>query len=218
MARACKNYCLEVWTEALNPTRVPAASEWSRVKNVYYYKDLREAPTDLRQVLATMTALEQLPITQASLPPLETSKGLGKAGDQGQKVEVAKGKEAAQGRTRPKAKDKRAGHGKEVSQAKPLPETKGLEANLSKETASKAKESELIKPQVVAQEKKATSSKTADPSVPQPGSKEDPSPTQTQLGSVFSSYIFFFCLWQFAMVYNVPFLFFINEKMLTFAL
>lgn len=32
----CRDYCLEVWTEALNLAGVPATSVWRRAKNVYY--------------------------------------------------------------------------------------------------------------------------------------------------------------------------------------
>ena len=122
----CRDYCLEVWIEALNLAGAPATSEWRKVENVYYPEDLREAPeaaSGLRTDAApTTTAPELLPTTQASLPPLETSKGPGKASDQGQGVEVAKGKKAGQGRAR--LEDK--GKGKE---AKTLPETKGPEAD-----------------------------------------------------------------------------------------
>ena len=113
------------------------------------------------------------------LPPPKTSKGLGKTSDQRHGVEVAKGKEAAQDKTRLEAKGKGAGHGQEVSQAKPLSETKGPEADQGKEVVSKTKESKLFKPQAVVQEKKATSGKAVDLPVSQPDSKEDPPLTQT---------------------------------------
>ena len=76
-----------MWTEALNLVGVPAASEWRRTENVYYLPDLRKAPAaflgpEVDAAPAT-TAPEQLPSTQASLPPLETSKGPDKASDQG---------------------------------------------------------------------------------------------------------------------------------------
>lgn len=71
---------------------------------------------------------------------------------------MAKGKEAAQGRTWQEEK----GKGKE---AKTLLETKGPKADPCKEAVSKEKESELVKPQAVASEKKATSGKAADPLV-----------------------------------------------------
>ena len=94
-----RDYCLEVWTEVLNLTRVPAASKWRRAENVYYPQDLREAPEapldPERDVAPATTTLEHLPITQASFTPPETSKEPGKVGDQGQGVEVAKGKEVA---------------------------------------------------------------------------------------------------------------------------
>ena len=88
-------------------------------------------------------------------PPSEASKGPGKAGDLGQGVEMAKGKEAAQSRTRPEDK----GKGKE---AKTLPKTKALEADQGKDVVPKTKEFKPIKPQAVAQEKKATSGKAVD--------------------------------------------------------
>ena len=72
---------------------------------------------------------------------------------------MAKGKEAAQGRTR--LKDK--GKGKE---AKTLPKTKGPEVEQGKEVIPNTKEFESVKSQAVAQEKKATSSKVVDPPVP----------------------------------------------------
>jgi len=75
-----RDYCLEVWTEALKLTRVPATLEWRRAENVYYPQDLREAPEAPLgleiDVAPATTALEQLPITQASLTPLRPPKGL----------------------------------------------------------------------------------------------------------------------------------------------
>ena len=40
LARVCRDYCLEVWTEALNLTGVPAILEWRRAENVYCPQDL----------------------------------------------------------------------------------------------------------------------------------------------------------------------------------
>ena len=58
-----------------------------------------------------------------------------------------------------------------------------------KEAALKAKESELAKPQAVAQEKKA-----ANPSIPLPVGKEDPPRPRLSLGYFFLSlYFFSFC-------------------------
>ena len=120
-----------MWTKTLNLARVPIASEWRKTENVYYPLDLREAPVallgpEVGAILAT-TAPEQLPSIQASLPSLETFKGPSKVGDQGQGVEVAKGKEA-----------------------KALLEAKDLEADQGKEIAPKIKEFESVKPQFVA--------------------------------------------------------------------
>lgn len=105
---------------------------------------------------AAATTPEQLPGTQASLPPPETSEGPGKASDQSRGLEGAKGKEA-----------------------EALLKAKDLEADLGKDAAPKKKEFEPVKPQAVALEKKASSGKTADPPVSQPTRKrEDPPPTK----------------------------------------
>ena len=113
------------------PSRSFAASEWRRAENVYYPSNLREAPTTLLDFEADATlaiiAPEQLPSTQTPLPPLKASKGPSKVGDQGQGVEVAKGKEA-----------------------KALLEAKGLEADRGREVAHKTKGFKPVKPQAVA--------------------------------------------------------------------
>ena len=113
------------------PGKSSAASEWRRAENVYYPSNLWEAPATLLDFEANatlaITAPKQLPSTQTPLPPLEASKGPGKVGDQGQGVEVAKGKEA-----------------------KALLEAKGLEADWGREVAHKTKGFELVKPQAVA--------------------------------------------------------------------
>nr|POF27446.1 hypothetical protein CFP56_08784 [Quercus suber] len=53
-------------------------------------------------------------------------------------------------------------------------ETKGPKVDRGKEATPKIKESKLVKSHVVAQEKKATFGKAANPSVSQPASKKDP--------------------------------------------
>ena len=47
LADVCKEYCQEVWTEALNLAGVPAASKWRKAKNISYPQDLHEAPAAL---------------------------------------------------------------------------------------------------------------------------------------------------------------------------
>lgn len=160
LAEVCKDYCQEVWTEVLILAGVPAALEWRRAKNVYYPSDLRKAPAAPlgfeAGAAAATTTLEQLPSTQASLLHHKTSEGPSMGGDQNHRVEGAKGKEV-----------------------EALPKANDLEAKLGKEAALKKKESEPAKPQAVAQEKKASSSKTIDPLISQSASKkEDPPPTK----------------------------------------
>ena len=59
-------------------------------------------------------------------------------------------------------------------EAKALPEAKGPEANRGKKAAPKTKESEPVKPQAMAQVKKANLGKAVDPPIPQPTRKKDP--------------------------------------------
>ena len=47
LAEVCRDYCQEVWVEALNLARVPVTSEWRKAQNVYYPSDIREVPTAL---------------------------------------------------------------------------------------------------------------------------------------------------------------------------
>ena len=84
LAKVCRDYCQEVWAEALNLAGIPTASEWRKAKNIYDPAVIREVPTTLPSLTTlTPTSSEQASITQASLPPAEVSKGPGKASDQG---------------------------------------------------------------------------------------------------------------------------------------
>ena len=47
LAEVCRDYCKEVWLEALNFVGVPATSEWREARNVYYPPDIREILVDL---------------------------------------------------------------------------------------------------------------------------------------------------------------------------
>ena len=157
LAEVCKEYCHE---------------EWRKAENIYYPQDLHEAPTTLLGLRAdatpTTTAYEYLSTTHASLSPPKISEGSGKADDQWQGVEVAKGKEASQGSSRPKDK----GKGKE---AKPLPEIKGPEtAPKAKDAASKTKEAAPQAKDAAPKAKEATP-KATNHLVSQLGSKEDSS-------------------------------------------
>ena len=40
LARVYKDYCLEVWTEALNMARALADLESRKIENIYYPEDL----------------------------------------------------------------------------------------------------------------------------------------------------------------------------------
>ena len=47
VAGVCRDYCTEVWAEALNRARVPTDSELRRTKNTYFLEDIREVPAML---------------------------------------------------------------------------------------------------------------------------------------------------------------------------
>ena len=123
LAKVYRDYCKEVWMEALNLAEVPASSEWRQVGNVYYPPDIYEVPAAfLPAATLALVSLEQPLIHQAPLPPAKVPNGPGQAGDQGLRVVVNKDK----------------GKGKEV---KPLSEAKDLEAPPKlKDAPSKAKD------------------------------------------------------------------------------
>ena len=41
LAKVCRDYCKEMWVEALNLARVPTDSEWRQAESVYYHPDIR---------------------------------------------------------------------------------------------------------------------------------------------------------------------------------
>ena len=47
LAEVCREYCKEVWVEALNRARVPTTSEWRLAKNILFSEDIREVPVAL---------------------------------------------------------------------------------------------------------------------------------------------------------------------------
>ena len=47
LAEVCRDYCKEVWMEALNLARVPTTSKWRQAGNVYYPSDIRKVPAEL---------------------------------------------------------------------------------------------------------------------------------------------------------------------------
>ena len=93
LAEVCRDYCKEVWLEALNLAGVLAASEWREARNIYYLLDIREVPTDLPFSLTLAPLLIEQPLTtEAFLPPPKVPKDLSQVGDQGQGAEKAKDK------------------------------------------------------------------------------------------------------------------------------
>ena len=101
---------------------------------------------------------------QATLPPLEASKGPSQVGDQGQRAEVAKDK----------------GKSKETK-----PRSKAKDAAEAKDAATKAKEVEFKSMEADPEDK--------DVSASQPSKKEDLPPPRLSIRILFFIFLFFFC-------------------------
>ena len=165
LEEVCRDYCQELWAKVLNQAGIHAASEWRKATKIFYPVDIYEVPTTLPPPAAlTPSSSKQPSTTLAPLSPIEVPIGPGKAGDQGQEPEVAKGKGASQGGSRPEDK----GKGKEV---KLSPEAKSPKATLKfKDVVPKAKE--------VDPKPKEVNPKATNLPVSQPGSKDDPLPAK----------------------------------------
>ena len=146
LVEVCRDYCKEVWLEALNLAWVPAASERRKARNIYYSPDIREVPADLPSspALAPLSIKQPL-TTEAFLPPLEVPKDPSQVGDQGQGAKKAKDKgKGKEVQAPPKAKD--AAKAKDTAQAKDAAKAKetaqAKDAAKAKDVATKAKKAE----------------------------------------------------------------------------
>ena len=63
LAEICRDYCKEVWAEALNWAGVPAASEWRNAENIFYPADIREVPATLPLPAAFALTSSKQPFT-----------------------------------------------------------------------------------------------------------------------------------------------------------
>ena len=82
IAGVCRDYCTEVWAEALNRARVPADFELRKAGNTFFLEDIWEVPSTLLPLAADLLPLLEQPSTiQAPSPDIEVS------------VEADKGKE-----------------------------------------------------------------------------------------------------------------------------
>ena len=79
VAGVCRDYCTEVWAEALNRARVPTDSELRRTKNTYFLEDIREVPAMLPpSVVDPFPHPKQLSTIQAPSLDAKVSIGAGK--------------------------------------------------------------------------------------------------------------------------------------------
>ena len=84
VAGVCRDYCTEVWAEALNRARVPATSELRSAENIFFPEDIREVPVTLPPLaVLTPPPPEQLPSIQAFSPDAEVPIGAGKSKEKG---------------------------------------------------------------------------------------------------------------------------------------
>ena len=165
LAEVCRDYCKEVWAEALNRAKVPTTSEWRLAENTFFLEDIRKVPAAVPPpAILTFPPSEQPSTTQASLPPSEVSKRPNK------EAEVAEGKEAGQWGPQPKDK----GKGEE---AKVLPKAKG------KEVAPEIKDADCKAKDATAKAKNANST-AKDANL-----KDDPPRAKAQ----FQDFSFLFC-------------------------
>ena len=97
-AGVCRDYCTEVWAEALNRVGVPATSELRSVENIFFPEDIREDPI----MLPPPTTLPFPPLEQ---PPTIQAPSL----DAEVPTEATKNKEDVMGGPWPEDKDKGKG-------------------------------------------------------------------------------------------------------------
>ena len=174
LVEVCRDYCKEVWLEALNLTRVLIDSERREAKNIFYPPDIREVPADLLSSPALAPLLIKQPLTtEALLAPLKVPEDSSQVGDQGQGAKKAKdmrkGKEV---QALSEAKD--AAKAKDTAQAK--------DVSKAKDVSAKAK---------VAENRLKDAVTTKDASVSKPDNKEDPPPSSKALQDFVPSFFFF---------------------------
>ena len=75
LAGVCREYCLEVRTEALNVGGASTNLKWRKVENAFYLEDHREVPeAALEEATLAPTVAEQPPPSQVILPLPEATK------------------------------------------------------------------------------------------------------------------------------------------------
>ena len=60
VTRVCRDYCTEVWAEALNRAGVPATSKLRSAENSFFLEDIQEVPATLPLPLFFLHPSEQL--------------------------------------------------------------------------------------------------------------------------------------------------------------
>ena len=127
VAGVCKDYCTEVWAEALNQVRVLTTSELRRTENIFFPEDIREDPTMLPPLTALpLSPPQQSPTIQA--PSLDAEVPTG----------AVKNKEDFMGGPRPKGEDKGKGV-QPPTEANPSKDALTIKDVVSKTKAAKSK-------------------------------------------------------------------------------
>ena len=68
----CRDYCTEVWAEALNRAGVPATSKLRSAENIFFLEDIQEVPATLPLPLFFLHPSEQLPPSKPLLLMLKS--------------------------------------------------------------------------------------------------------------------------------------------------
>ena len=79
VARVCKDYCTETWTEALNNVEVPTDSKLRKAESIFSLEHIREALADLFLTTALPSLLlSRLPISKTLLLMLKSPQEWGR--------------------------------------------------------------------------------------------------------------------------------------------
>ena len=125
VAGVCRDYCTEVWAEALNREGVPTTFKLRSAENIFFPEDIWEVPMTLPPpTVLPPPPLEQLSIIQAPSPDAEVSTG------------ASKSKEDVKGG--PQLEEK----GKDKEVQPPTKTNRSKDALMIKDVVSKAKDAE----------------------------------------------------------------------------
>ena len=78
VARMCRDYCIETWTEALNNAGVLANSKLRKAESIFFPEHIQGAPADLASTAQPLPPPKQVYSIQDLTLDVEASTGAGK--------------------------------------------------------------------------------------------------------------------------------------------